>query len=140
MAECFKHILVHGCLAEPLYEDFVKPLEKWFEGLVEAVNMNILVAPSAVWCDTIGNEGITGSVIIDTSHASIHIWNTDEPFFKFDLFSCKDYDVDTVIKELKKLNTTRVTYCIIDRDGDQHIVTEQGFRQIKGYHGKENLS
>lgn len=63
--------------------------------------------------------GITGVTIIATSHISIHTFPRGQkegkkkprgiqrrifgPFFTFDCYSCKDFDVDAVYDELKKV-------------------------------------
>lgn len=130
MAEHHKHILVTGYTLAPLMEDSVPIIEQWFRDLVKAVDMNILVEPKAVWCDTEGNEGTTGCVVIDTSHSSLHAWVAPEPYFKFDLYSCKDYAVETVFGQLKKLGAYRVSYMVVDRRGDDHVVLESGKRNI----------
>lgn len=45
------------------------------------------------------DEGVTGAVIIAESHLTFHSFTRKDYFF-FDLFSCKDFDVDTVIQEV----------------------------------------
>lgn len=45
------------------------------------------------------DEGITGMVIIAESHLTFHSFIRKDYFF-FDLFSCKDFDVDQVIREV----------------------------------------
>lgn len=62
--------------------------------------------------------GVTGIQIIATSHIAIHTFpngqqdgkrkprginrKTFTPFFTFDIYSCKDFDPDEVVKELEK--------------------------------------
>ena len=45
------------------------------------------------------DEGVTGVVIIAESHLTFHSFIRKDYFF-FDLFSCKDFDVDRVIVEV----------------------------------------
>ena len=62
--------------------------------------------------------GVTGLVVIATSHITIHTFPHGQkngrkprgierrifkPFFSFDIFSCKDFDPEIVYTELKKL-------------------------------------
>ena len=126
MAETHKHILVTGYIDVAPGADAIDNIKQWFVDLVAAVDMNILIQPNVVWCDTEGNEGITGIVVIDTSHSSIHIWNTESPFFKFDLYSCKDFDVDTVMSMLRHLGTYKAAYTVVDRTDDSHPIIESG--------------
>lgn len=118
MAELHKHLLVKGYLKEPLQKEFLPELEDWFVRLVDKVGMNILIPPKAVWCDTPGNEGLTCTVCIDTSHSSIHSW---PDFFTFDLYSCKDFEVDDVFDMLYELGTVKVEYDVIDRNSHRRF-------------------
>lgn len=45
------------------------------------------------------DEGITGMVIIAESHITFHSFTRKDYFF-FDLFSCKEFDVDRVAQEV----------------------------------------
>ena len=71
--------------------------------LVELVGMKILrpaevVAVSLDPAVTDGEDdgGMTGTVILTTSHGSIHTWPL-RGHISFDLFSCKEFNVKTVI-------------------------------------------
>ena len=120
----FKHILIRGNIKEAPTPNDVAKIEAWFARLVDAVDMDVLLPPVATWCDVVGNEGMTGLVAITTSHASAHWWPT---FYKFDLFSCKDFTLDQISPLLKDLTTTDFTYMIIDRTGDMPVVLESGY-------------
>ena len=81
--------------------------------LVELVGMKILrpaeivavpLDPSVASGEDDG--GVTGTVILTTSHASIHTWPL-RGHVSFDLFSCKDFNVMKVIDFLtEKLGLT----------------------------------
>lgn len=45
--------------------------------------------PVAERCEDEGNEGVTGFVVITTSHASVHIWDTG--LVQIDVFSCRHF-------------------------------------------------
>ena len=47
------------------------------------------------------DKGVTGMVIIAESHLTFHSF-TEKDYFFFDLFSCKPFEVDFVIKEVIK--------------------------------------
>lgn len=126
LAELHKHILVTGYIPFAPGKDYLPYLRKWFTRLVEAVDMKVLIPPKCVWCPTEGNEGVTGLVCIETSHSSIHFWDGPAPYFKFDLYSCKDFSVETVYSLLKELAVYKITYTVIDRTDDEHPVIESG--------------
>ena len=74
---------------------------KWLTKLVDIIDMQILIDPVARYCDTEGNEGVTGTVVIETSHASIHVWHKEEnPYIRMDVYSCKDFNPSDVLKHL----------------------------------------
>jgi len=58
------------------------------------------LSPSRVETDE-DDGGVTGTVILTTSHGSIHTWPLQGQF-AFDLFSCRDFDVDVVVAFLKE--------------------------------------
>ena len=45
--------------------------------------------------------GITGIVVISTSHMSIHCWPL-QSFFSLDVFSCKDFDADKIVSVIRE--------------------------------------
>lgn len=125
-----KHIIATGFIdVAPAAQDIEK-INAWFCQLVDAIGMKILIPPKTVYSDTVGNEGATGICCIDTSHSSIHFWAKsnlhDRPFFKFDLYSCRDFSTDTIIEFAKKLGATRFVYTVIDRNDDYNPIIESG--------------
>ena len=126
MAQVNKHILVTGYLNEAPQAEYVTFLEDWFKRLVEAVDMKVLIDPICVWCNDEGNEGVTGMVGITTSHSSIHFWSGEPAYYKFDLYSCKDFALESVAEMLKELETYKFTYTVVDRTDDEHPVIDSG--------------
>ena len=126
MAEVNKHVLVTGYLTEAPGPAFVPALHDWFLRLVEAVDMKVLIDPICVWCNDEGNEGVTGMVGITTSHSSIHFWSGEPSYYKFDLYSCKDFALESVAEMLKELGTYKFTYTVVDRTDDEHPVIDSG--------------
>jgi S-adenosylmethionine/arginine decarboxylase-like enzyme len=49
--------------------------ETWLRKLVDIVGMQILFDAKAIYCEDLGNEGVTGVVGLTTSHASFHSWH-----------------------------------------------------------------
>ena len=98
--------------------------------VVKVADMTVMMRPYVQRCDTEGNEGITGAVVIETSHCSIHIW--DEGEIRFDLYSCKDFDEKRVVNLLNNLfcipEPTIVynyDYLVIDRNNDNILLVNK---------------
>lgn len=89
----------------------------WLAKLVDKVGMRILLGPYATRCETLGNEGVTGIVCIETSHSSCHFWDVDcVPFGKMDLYSCKDFDVQVVLDHFAEFDPDHIHYIVLDRN------------------------
>lgn len=68
--------------------------------LPEEVGMKKLILPYVVKGKFY--PGVTGFVIIETSHLSFHSFS-ETGQLKFDLFSCKAYDAEKIEKELMSI-------------------------------------
>ena len=101
-------------------------LNKWFTYLVETVGMKVVAGPTSVYVSDPGNEGLTGTVTLATSHASIHIWdNAEPPMVQFDIYSCKEFTLEQVIKCFDPWGLINAEWVMIDRNGTPTI-TSQG--------------
>lgn len=124
MEKNHKHMVLNASVRHPLVnEDACK---NWLEKLVSIIGMNILIPPVAKFCDTTGNEGVTGTVVIETSHASIHVWHMEEvPYIKMDVYSCKDFDCQDIVNFVREtMDVVTGGYAIIDRNGNTPVLTE----------------
>ena len=72
-----QHLLIKCWVTNPPKKEEL--LNKWFTYLVETVGMKVVAGPTSVYVSDPGNEGLTGTVTLATSHASIHIWDNAEP-------------------------------------------------------------
>jgi S-adenosylmethionine/arginine decarboxylase-like enzyme len=64
-----------------------------------------------------GNEGLTGVVVIETSHIAIHVWDAVEPaLVQLDVYTCSTLDKDIIFAELEQWNPTKVEYKYLDRE------------------------
>jgi S-adenosylmethionine/arginine decarboxylase-like enzyme len=119
-----KHMLVYAAMANPVRD--AAALEQWFIRLVDAVDMKVLITPQAIRCDTQGNEGVTGIVCIETSHASAHFWETAKvPFCQFDIYSCKRFDPSKVLDLFNEFDPYFYNWTLIDRNGAPQVVDSQ---------------
>jgi len=120
------HLLVKGYIKTPPKTE--KLLNIWFTQLVHNVGMKVVAGPTSVYVNEPGNEGITGTVTLATSHASIHVWDKEQPaMFQFDLYSCSDFkpaDVLTHIDDWFGLNEAHWQF--IDRNGTDFKVIDSG--------------
>ena len=106
-----RHMIVDGFADQTLLRDRAR-LKQLLCSLAHAANMEIIdlkTYPVPENADKVGRVpfedpgGVTGYAVLTTSHASIHTFpQTGE--FKFDLYSCTDFDptqiADHIAKEL----------------------------------------
>jgi S-adenosylmethionine/arginine decarboxylase-like enzyme len=120
------HLLVKGNIKNPPKTE--KLLNIWFGQLVNNVGMKVVAGPTSVYVNEPGNEGITGTVTLATSHASIHIWDMDNPpMFQFDLYSCSEFTSKQVLKHIDDwFELIEAHYQMIDRNGNDFKIIESG--------------
>ena len=109
-------------------------LNEFFKKLVEKVRMVVVAGPTSVYVNEPGNEGITGTVTLATSHASIHVWDANRPaMFQFDLYSCSCFTAEEVLEELDKWFTLEsANWIMLDRNGDGFVSAGSGkFQKVK---------
>jgi S-adenosylmethionine/arginine decarboxylase-like enzyme len=109
------HLLVKATCKNPATE--VEKLNDWFKRLVEKVRMVVVAGPTSVYVNEEGNEGLTGTVTLATSHASIHIWEKNDPaMLQFDIYSCSCFTVEEVIEHLNEFDLIEAEYLFMDRN------------------------
>lgn len=125
------HLLVKGYLKSPPKNE--KILNIFFNELVKEVGMKVVAGPTSVYVSEPGNEGMTGTVTLATSHASIHVWDATKPsMFQFDLYSCSEFTAKQVFDELDEwFGLESAYYQFIDRNGDTFVEIESGVWNTK---------
>ncbi len=120
------HLLVKGNIKTPPQTE--KLLNIWFGQLVNNVGMKVVAGPTSVYVNEPGNEGITGTVTLATSHASIHVWDMDNPpMFQFDLYSCSEFTAKQVLDHIDDwFGLLEAHYQMIDRNGNDFKIIESG--------------
>ena len=89
--------------------------------LPEKIGMTKMTLPYVVkWLDKFahGTEGISGFVMIAESHISIHTF-PDQDYVFMDIFSCREFDAELVIKYLTRaFESTKYDRHILKRGVD----------------------
>lgn len=109
------HLIVKCYVNNPPKSESV--LNDWFIRLVEKVRMVVVAGPTSVYVNEPGNEGLTGTVTLATSHASIHVWDNIKPaLVQFDIYSCTCFTPDEVLNHLDEFDVESAEYLWIDRN------------------------
>lgn len=112
-----KHLLVRAEVQTPPLQ--MDNLDVLLRNLVKMIDMKILSGPHTVWCPVEGNTGWSGTVIIETSSITFHSWIEDQyPVIQLDVYSCKAFEVSTVIDWLSVFTPVKIDYKFIDREHD----------------------
>jgi len=91
------HLIIDGVLDRHLEKEDIGLI---LSELPAEIGMKILEGPYIVEGHQ-ENPGLTGFVIIDISHISIHTFDEGNKM-AFDIFSCRPFDEDAVLRYLKK--------------------------------------
>ena len=120
------HLLVKGYMKTPPKTE--KVLNIWFTQLVQNVGMKVVAGPTSVYVNEPGNEGLTGTVTLATSHASIHIWDNESPaMFQFDLYSCSNFTPQQVLEHIDDwFGLNEAYWQFIDRNGSEFYMLDSG--------------
>ena len=113
-----KHLIVRAeAVSPPMDEEFLK---RWLEKFIEEIGMKVMMGPYVKYSNMVGNRGITGAAIIETSHIVMHVWDEPNPaLLQFDVYSCGEFDPETICEKIKKdFNTTKIEYKFLDREND----------------------
>ena len=85
--------------------------------------MNIIKGPYASYVSKEGNRGVTGVVMIETSHIAIHVWDEIDPaLIQCDVYSCANFSSNEVLAEFLNMEVTKIDHIMLDRaDGIKTI-------------------
>lgn len=112
-----QHMIVNATVTKPPREGDEGVVCDWLSELIEAVGMRTVIGPHAHYCKADENEGITASCNIETSHAALHVWDkVDPPLFRFDLYSCAEFDPATVLGFVRRFDPTTMEWIVLDRN------------------------
>ena len=113
-----KHLIVRAEAKNPPMDEAI--LTEWFKKFIDEIGMKVMMGPYVKYSHMIGNRGITGAAIIETSHIVMHVWDEPDPaLLQFDVYSCGEFDPETICNKIKKdFNTTKIEYKFLDREHD----------------------
>lgn len=112
------HLLVQGTMIIPLSK---LEIEKFTLTLIQNIDMDILGGPHVYRSDVEGNEGFTIITAITTSHVVMHTWDTG--LIQLDVYSCKNFGVQTIIDMLSDISIEDIKYKFLDRSNGFITIT-----------------
>jgi S-adenosylmethionine/arginine decarboxylase-like enzyme len=133
-----KHLIIRAEAKNPPMDETV--LTEWFKKFIDEIGMKVMMGPYVKYSHMVGNRGITGAAIIETSHIVMHVWDEPDPaLLQFDVYSCGEFDPETICEKIKKdFNTTKIEYKFLDREHDlKELHTLNTDPIAKNYENKE---
>lgn len=116
-----KHLVVRAEINNPPKD--AEAIKDWMRNLVDAIGMNILMGPYAVYSDMEGNRGLTAVTIIETSHIAMHVWDECEPaLMQLDVYTCSTLNIDDVFNAIRPFDPVQVEYKYIDRERNLQLI------------------
>ena len=90
--------------------------KSWLRNLVKVIDMKIVKGPYASYVSKEGNRGITGVVMIETSHIAIHIWDEERPsLVQCDVYSCAEFSASDVLAQFHMMEVVKMDYLLLNR-------------------------
>ena len=113
-----KHLIVRAEVFRPPMDE--KFLTSWLNEFIEKIGMKVMMGPYVKYSNMVGNRGITGAAIIETSHIVMHIWDEVSPaLMQFDVYSCGEFNPETICNKIDEDFTVhKIEYKFIDREHD----------------------
>jgi S-adenosylmethionine/arginine decarboxylase-like enzyme len=95
-----------------------KWLHSWLVQVVSDIGMDICQGPITAYVDVPGNKGLTGVVIIETSHIAVHIWDEINPgLLQMDVYSCADFNPQDIFDKIEEaFEPVKLEYKFLDRE------------------------
>ena len=109
-----KHLIIRAEVNSPISTE--KEIKKWLRNVVKKIDMNIIKGPYASYVTKEGNRGVTGVVMIETSHIAIHVWDEESPaLVQCDVYSCAEFSSNTVLAEFLPMDVVKIDHILLDR-------------------------
>ena len=92
-------------------------VKEWLSSLVDKIDMKICSGPHTAYVDSPGNSGVTGVVVIETSHIAVHVWDEPDPaLFQLDVYTCGPFDMDIIFDDINQFDPSKVEWKYLDRE------------------------
>ena len=115
MALVHKHLIIRAEVNQPPINPIF--IEAWLLDVVSAIGMKVCKGPIAHYVDMPGNRGVTGIVIIETSHIAIHVWDETNPgLMQLDVYTCGPFDPQVIFDMIEEFDPVQVEYTYLDRE------------------------
>jgi len=109
-----KHLIIRAEVKRPPKTE--KEIKQWLRKIVKKIDMNIIKGPYASYVSKEGNRGVTGVVMIETSHIAIHVWDEIDPaLIQCDVYSCANFSSNEVLAEFIEMEVTKIDHIMLDR-------------------------
>ena len=135
-----KHLIIRAeAISPPMDEEF---LRRWLEKFIKDIGMKVMMGPYVKYSNMVGNRGITGAAIIETSHIVMHVWDEPNPaIIQFDVYSCGEFNPKNICEKIERdFTTTKIEYKFLDREHnltELHNVTSSNNLISENYKNKE---
>jgi S-adenosylmethionine/arginine decarboxylase-like enzyme len=121
-----KHLIVRAEVYRPPMDE--KFLTSWLKQFIEKIGMKVMMGPYVKYSNMVGNRGITGAAIIETSHIVMHIWDEVSPaLMQFDVYSCGEFNPETICNKIDEdFAVHKIEYKFLDRENnlsELHTIT-----------------
>ena len=109
-----KHLIIRAEVNRPITSE--KEIKKWLRNVVKKIDMKIIKGPYAAYVSKEGNRGITGVVMIETSHIAMHVWDEERPaLVQCDVYSCAEFSSNEVLAEFLPMDVVKIDSILLDR-------------------------
>ena len=109
-----KHLIIRAEVKRPLKTE--KETKQWLRKIVKKIDMKIIKGPYASYVSKEGNRGITGIVMIETSHIAVHVWDETTPaLVQCDVYSCAEFSSNEVLAEFIDMEVVKMDHIMLDR-------------------------
>ncbi len=120
-----QHLLLRAFVTDPIRDE--EESNRWLTEVVEAVNMKVACPAKSTYVNEVGNEGITGSINLSTSHLAWHCWDHISPArIELDIYSCSCFNLETIVSKVSEMGLVGYHYMMIDRNGNEFKIIDQG--------------
>ena len=134
-----KHLIIRAEADRPPTDE--EQLKSWMLDFIASINMKVFMGPYVKYSNMVGNRGITGAAIIETSHIVMHIWDEIHPaLMQFDVYSCGEFNPEIICKKIDKdFIVHKINYKFLDREHDLQEIHTLTYTDpiVKNYENKE---